>query len=199
MTELTLDTSKNHSEDFLIYPSETDPPKTMNALTARSPWANESTCALAKKLWEDHSSGEIAKILSANLGITVKRNAVIGYLHRQKLTVANKTEVHPLTSGSSGPRAKYSIPGPKPKPKTERATPSFRPRVTHESPEIKAMRCAEVVPLNVSLFDLAHGQCKFPYGDGPTFVFCGHEAVKDHSYCQAHRALSVKPTKGMSA
>lgn len=195
MTELTLDTSKNHSEDFLIYPSETDPPKTMNALTARSPWANESTCALAKKLWEDHSSGEIAKILSANLGITVKRNAVIGYLHRQKLTVANKTEVHPLTTRAFAPRPKYSKPGPKPKPKTERITSALRPRVTHESPEVKAMRCAEVVPLNIGLEALNETTCKWPYGDGP-WTFCGNGALKGLPYCQPHQALATKPTRG---
>lgn len=99
----------------------------------------------------------------------VSRNSIIGKVHRLKLERRGANSNRLINSGSK--------PGPKP----------------------KAMRCEEVVPLNVSLFDLAHGQCKFPYGDGPAFVFCGHEALKDRSYCGPHMRLSTKPTRGLSA
>lgn len=171
---------------FVAYPSQPDPP--LAILPVVVGWTGERVERLKVLYAEGLSCSQIAAEL-----LHISRNGVIGKVHRLGLERRGANS-NRLVHGSK--------PGPKPRPRVAnplgRGATLPREKIRHESPEIKAMRCAEIVPLNVSLFDLAHGQCKFPYGDGPTFLFCGHEAL-NHSYCQAHRALAVKPTKGLSA
>lgn len=157
-----------------------------------SPWSDQAICDRVKELWSDHSASEIRDALKVEFGIEVSRNAVVGRLHRAKLTLEQKTKIHPLTSSNYAPRVRSAN-----KPKPERSTP-MRQRIRHASPEVKAMRCEEIAPLNIDLLDLKHGECRFPYGDGP-FVFCGHPALNGSPYCQPHQALTRKPTTGVSA
>lgn len=164
---------------YNAYASETDPPPA---------YVNPWTDARVDRLKVLYAQGLSCSQIAAELG-NVSRNGVIGKCHRIGLERRGANS-NRLVSGSK--------PGPKPKPKTERVTPAFRPRVTHESPEIKAMRCAEVVPLNIGLEALNETTCKWPYGDGP-WTFCGNGALKGLPYCQSHQALAHKPTKGLSA
>lgn len=72
--------------------------------------------------------------------------------------------------------------------------------------ELRALRCVEIIPRNVSLIDLEPGDCRYPYGDGP-FVFCGHPKFGDAPYCGPHLRLCTgigttserAATKGMAA
>ena len=44
-----------------------------------------------------------------------------------------------------------------------------------------------------TLLDLEHGECRWPFGDGP-FLFCGDPAQDNSSYCSGHHAIAwVKP------
>ena len=54
------------------------------------------------------------------------------------------------------------------------------------------LRCDEVKPLNVPLFELEPQQCRWPYGDR-SFVFCGHLRLEASQYCLSHYALSIGP------
>lgn len=149
------------------------------SLPAPSPgWTDERVDRLKTLYAEGLSCSQIASEIGH-----VSRNSIIGKVHRLKLERRGANS-NRLVNGSK--------PGPKPKPKAERA---FRPRVTHESPEIKAMRCAEVVPLNIGLEALNETTCKWPYGDGP-WTFCGNGALKGLPYCASHQALGTKPTRG---
>ena len=48
-----------------------------------------------------------------------------------------------------------------------------------------------VVPLGVNLTDLAHDQCRWPYGEGP-YTFCGHKKSASHkSYCDHHAYMGT--------
>jgi hypothetical protein len=51
-------------------------------------------------------------------------------------------------------------------------------------------------PLHLSLLDLEEGQCRFPFGDGPNYTFCGcpvHEEGKP--YCAEHHAQTHLPVR----
>ena len=148
-------------------------------------WTDERVERL-KTLWAAGLS--CSKIASA-LG-HVTRNAVIGKVTRLGLDLRGK--------GGNYNGNQRSNPGPKSRPRVAKpaAITLRQPKVSHESPEIKAMRCDEITPLNVSLLDLAHGQCRYPYGEtgvGDGVLFCGHPAVKDRSYCASHFTLTIKP------
>lgn len=66
-------------------------------------------------------------------------------------------------------------------------------RLVPKVKESAALRCAEVTPLNIPFSDLGERECRYPYGDGP-YLFCGHPAQADSSYCPAHHRLCwMKP------
>lgn len=39
---------------------------------------------------------------------------------------------------------------------------------------------------NISLAELGPGQCRWPHGDRPPFVFCGAPVVEGRPYCPEH-------------
>lgn len=43
---------------------------------------------------------------------------------------------------------------------------------------LKPLKVAAVVPLNLSLAELAANGCRYPYGDSGDFTFCGHQRVE---------------------
>ena len=156
-----------------------------NATFVNAPgWTDERVARLKEVYKDGLSCSQIAALLGF-----VSRNAVIGKVHRLGLE----------RRGSNYSGNQRSKPGRKPQPRVERSPViQFRPKVRHESPELKAMRCAEIEPLHIGIDALTFENCHWPYGDGP-FTFCGHISLKGRSYCEAHFALSTKPTKGISA
>ena len=107
------------------------------------------------------------------------RNAVIGRVHRLGLEKRGKGKT-PEKSMRAPSSARARSPA---KPKAIVIRP---PRQEIE------LRCAEVVPLQADLVELTHGQCRYPFGDGP-FTFCGHPKYGSSSYCSAHFFLSIGP------
>lgn len=57
-------------------------------------------------------------------------------------------------------------------------------------PTKSAIRIAAeaVNPLGVSMLELKHGQCRYPYGTKP-YNFCGHPVHEEKSYCKEHYEL----------
>jgi hypothetical protein len=59
------------------------------------------------------------------------------------------------------------------------------------------MRCADAIPLGISLVELEIEHCRYPDGDGP-FTFCGQQRMDGSSYCHSHSALSITKSRSNS-
>jgi hypothetical protein len=145
---------------------------------AQSIW-NDARVAEAKRLYEaGRSASETAAELSRDSGIAITRNAVIGMWHRKGI------------GGRSAPLKS----GPKPKAEPRRIVRIRQTAAGHlhfietVEKDQPALRAAQVEPLHISLLDLKHNSCRFPYGLGP-YTFCGCEAVPDRPYCAPHQEL----------
>lgn len=147
---------------------------------------------LLKKLWME---GLSASQIAAELGEGVTRNAVIGKVHRLKLSGRAK----PATS-SSRPRAARST--------TRRSSSSggggMKRRVVTNvigATALKATEMEEVDALphqqaelfippeeRIGLLSLNETTCKWPIGDPllPDFHFCGRDSEEDKPYCEFH-------------
>lgn len=177
-------------------------------------WTDERV-ELLKKLWAD---GLSASQIAAQLG-GVSRNAVIGKVHRLKLSGRTK-------SASSGtPKVKRATP---PRPSSPSrggfnggsggggggsAIGRTTSTVTHAvgatmmKSEVTALAYADidrrpiedvVVPIskNLTLVELSENTCKWPQGDplAEDFHFCGHQSEESSPYCKYHSKLAFQPT-----
>lgn len=153
-------------------------------------WTEELTSRL-KTIYETGiSSAEIA----AEMNCGISRNAVIGKVNRMGLTRSNGHE-NRIPSGRSPRHQAY-------KPREKRATIRFI-RCNSNSNAMRVvdtvefdaaeMRCVEVEPRHLSLIDLEPNDCRWPYGDGPGFTFCGQPRFASSHYCGPHTALSWGP------
>jgi len=147
-------------------------------------WTDELR-AKVTLLWVSHSAAEISSILWEKDRVHKSRNAVIGLLHRLKLTSSDKLEVHPSSNNAHKPRQIA--------PRTGKISRRFEPR------------CIEVEPQHVNVIELSG--CAFPYGGyvGPgipetPITFCNHPKLNGSSYCGPHNAIVwVKPIKTWAA
>ena len=126
------------------------------------------------------SYAEIAAKIRNECGVVFSRNAAIGRANRLGL----QSSLGPKDSNKTKPRKP-----PREREPRRRAPPTFRAAI-HFQADANGYRCAPVEPLHVSLADLEHDQCRWPYGDGP-FTFCGHTIIGGGSYCDLHEALSI--------
>jgi len=162
-------------------------------------WTEERV-ELLKKLWME---GLSASQIAAVLGDGVTRNAVIGKVHRLKLSGRAK----PV---SSAPRVRSA-----PRPSRRVASPSgrsfggmsSRPRSMGSAPmlgatalkisedyETEAYQLPQVQELDIpleqrlTLLQLNEHTCKWPIGDPltPDFYFCGQAHDEGRPYCEFH-------------
>lgn len=159
-------------------------------------WTDERVETL-KKLWAE---GLSASQIAAQLG-GVSRNAVIGKVHRLKLSSRGR---------ATSPRTRQK------KAQPTGTTTSRRPRNTRpittsigatalqaqfdEEPVARLyVRPSEnvVVPISrkLSLVQLNETTCKWPNGDplSEEFSFCGNEAGESGPYCTYHSRLAYQP------
>lgn len=165
-------------------------------------WTDERV-ELLKKLWlEGLSASQIAGVL----GEGVTRNAVIGKVHRLKLSGRAKP-------ASSAPRARSTV-----RPGRRVAAPSsagrsgglggmMKQRSMSSAPmhganalkiseefETEAYVAPQVAELfipveqRLSLLQLSEHTCKWPIGDplSPEFYFCGQHSNEGKPYCEFH-------------
>src|SRR5690606_17187773 len=164
-------------------------------------WTDERV-ELLKKLWMD---GLSASQIAAELGEGVTRNAVIGKVHRLKLSARAKptnTTQRARPAARTAPRrvaspaATISHVAPKPRPQ-----PMARPQVMGATalavaPEMEAdlyvaPAAAELfIPEDkrLNLLQLNEHTCKWPIGDPLTkdFYFCGQHSLETGPYCEFH-------------
>lgn len=168
-------------------------------------WTDERV-ALLKKLWmEGLSASQIAGELSG--GVT--RNAVIGKVHRLKLSArAKPTNVaaRPKTPRASAPRRPTSSATPATPRSTINVSSQRRaaaaPMIgatalkieseveTEVAMEVQAQPVELFIPVEerVSLLQLTEKTCKWPIGDpmSSEFHFCGRESEEGKPYCDFH-------------
>jgi GcrA cell cycle regulator len=167
------------------------------ARSETSMWTDERVEQL-RKLW---SEGLSASQIAAHLG-GVSRNAVIGKVHRLKLSArgrATSTQARPKkqpnghTSGRTAVRAASvsrsttSSIGATALAMQFDVEPYVRPRPIENV----------VVPISrrLKLVELSERTCKWPNGDPLTeeFHFCGNDSAETGPYCTYHSRIAFQP------
>ena len=167
-------------------------------------WTDERV-ELLKKLWmEGFSASQIA----GELGEGVTRNAVIGKVHRLKLSgrarpasAAPRVRTAPRSSGSQrrvaapSSNARTTLSGMM-KDRRMNSAPMIGATALKISEEVEreayvAPQVTELfIPLEqrLSLLQLSETTCKWPIGDPllPDFYFCGQHSDDGHPYCEFH-------------
>ena len=164
-------------------------------------WTDERVEQL-KKLWAE---GLSASQIAAQLG-GVSRNAVIGKVHRLKLsgrgkTTSTQTRSKKVNTGvSSGHRSAGSLGHMSSRVvnrsvgatalQTEYSTDLVTHTVTKTVTDV-------VVPISrrLELVQLSERTCKWPVGDPlqPDFNFCGNDVGESGPYCTYHSRLAYQP------
>lgn len=161
-------------------------------------WTDERV-DLLKKLWAE---GLSASQIAAQLG-GVSRNAVIGKVHRLKLSsrgratnAAPRQKKAPMASGSAAPKKSRS---------TVRSVAASigatALKVQFEEDAIAYQHVRPVrdvvVPIsrNLKLVQLSERTCKWPNGDplSEDFSFCGNDTGESGPYCGYHSKLAYQP------
>ena len=153
-------------------------------------WAPEHSDALRGHLAKGMSFSEIVKAINLRFGTTYSRNAALGRARRMGLT-GEERPTSPL--GGKPP----SLPRIGESRSTELRMPAFHwPAPVFERVKAKKLRCVEIEPRHLSLIDLEHGDCRYPYGgdeEGEAITFCGRPRRTGTSYCTPHFHLSRNP------
>ncbi|MGH6714415.1 MAG: GcrA family cell cycle regulator [Bradyrhizobium sp.] len=152
-------------------------------------WAPEHSGALRELLARRLSFSEVAAVINRRFNTAYSRNATVGRARRMGLLGAGRPGLPPLVqprlsrlgevcpAGPASPRVPWPIPP------------------VREAQPVK-LRCVEIDPRHLSLFDLKQGDCRYPYGgdeEGEAITFCGHPRRPDSSYCTPHFHLTSGP------
>lgn len=149
-----------------------------------NPWTDERI-ELLTKLWRE---GESAGKIALQLGHYFTRSAILGKVHRLKLSddPSIKKHIHygiPYTVGRrpDGYRRKALPKNPQGKP----------PAPTYETTALIA--AVERSEAACTFAELAEGMCRYPYGDPreANFAFCGRSAKG--AYCSGHVSICYVP------
>jgi len=161
-------------------------------------WTDERV-ELLRKLWAE---GLSASQIAAQLG-GVSRNAVIGKVHRLKLSGRGRATAAPARQkkASSAPAsrpARAASPARAAAP-TVGAT-ALQVQFDAEPVARQHLRAVDnnvVVPISrrLDLTQLTERTCKWPNGDplSDDFHFCGNEAGESGPYCAYHARLAFQP------
>ncbi|WP_367716200.1 GcrA family cell cycle regulator [Nitratireductor sp. GISD-1A_MAKvit] len=161
-------------------------------------WTDERVETL-KKLWAE---GLSASQIAAQLG-GVSRNAVIGKVHRLKLSSRGRATSTRTRQKKAAPAAPSSTTTRRPR--TTRPTTvsvgatALQAQFDEEPVAQTYMRPVEnvVVPISrkLELVQLTETTCKWPNGDplSEDFSFCGNETGENGPYCGYHSRLAYQP------
>jgi GcrA cell cycle regulator len=160
-------------------------------------WTDERVELLSKLWGEGLSASQIASQLGS-----VTRNAVIGKVHRLKLSSRGRS-----TAPAAKPKKQSSTPT-RPAARaasvTRHVTTSIGATALASGYEVEQvvrpqLRPVEnvVVPISrrLQLVQLSDRTCKWPNGDPLTedFSFCGNDAAESGPYCAYHARLAFQP------
>ncbi len=162
---------------------------------------NDERVEMLRKLWGE---GLSASQIAAHLG-GVSRNAVIGKVHRLKLSSRGRAAAAPARPKKV---AKPPVAAPKPGVRTTvtRSMPASIGATalqvqfdTDYAPQISMRAQPEnlVVPISrrLRLVELTERTCKWPNGDplSEDFSFCGNDPAETGPYCKYHSKLAFQP------
>ncbi len=168
-------------------------------------WTDERV-EMLKKLWaEGLSASQIANQLG-----NVTRNAVIGKVHRLKLSGRGKTTSSTprvkkvsVSSGSSAPRMSSGRSASPPRGMSSHGHSVGNAALKMDYVSVvRSQPVAEISPLYIvpvsrelKLVQLTESTCKWPKGDPmhDDFSFCGNEAPDAAPYCGYHAKLAYQP------
>jgi GcrA cell cycle regulator len=153
------------------------------------------------ELWKKHTATQISGILAAR-GLHFTRNSIIGLVHRAGLKGHDKILEHPLSRPQRRPK---SVGKPRPKLRIVNGGGKSNLRVAWSTQtDMPDLRCVEVDPLHLRFEQLVSDSCRYVYGDGVPFTFCGHRQQEGSSYCPHHKMLChelpwKRRTRGVAA
>jgi GcrA cell cycle regulator len=162
-------------------------------------WTDERV-ELLKKLWAD---GLSASQIAAQLG-GVTRNAVIGKVHRLKLSSRGRATASPVRQKKTQAAAS-SVRSPSRSATTSRTmtasigATALQTQFDAEPITRQVLRPGEnvVVPISrrLQLIQLNERTCKWPNGDplSEDFHFCGNDAAETGPYCNYHSRIAFQP------
>ncbi|MBD8065770.1 GcrA cell cycle regulator [Devosia sp. PTR5] len=166
-------------------------------------WTDERV-ELLKKLWME---GLSASQIAGELGEGVTRNAVIGKVHRLKLSArAKPTNTAPRSRPAAARPAPRRVASPAAT--MSSASHAGKPRMTTPRPQVMGATALAMAPemetelyvapasqelfipehKRLSLLQLSEQTCKWPIGDPLTkdFYFCGQHSLESGPYCEFH-------------
>jgi GcrA cell cycle regulator len=151
-------------------------------------WAPEHSGALRDFLGLGLSCSEAAAAINARFKTAYSRSAALGRARRMGLAGLDRLRPPPhLTPLPPG--------GPHEVRAAEPRSSGFHWPKPVFGGAVK-LRCVGINPRHLSLTELEHGDCRFPYGgdeDGEAITFCGRPRRPDSSYCAPHFHLSRGP------
>lgn len=140
--------------------------------------SHQWTDSIVQRLRDLHATNlsfsEIAVELNEEFATSITRNACIGKSKRIGLPERAMTQAE---RGKLSHDKWRMV-------RVKKAVPQ-QPKISVPKPSVE-----DVTPLHVSFMDLERDQCRFPYGDGPSFTFCGCRAFDGGSYCEPHHTLT---------
>ena len=160
-------------------------------------WTDERV-ELLRKLW---SEGLSASQIAAQLG-GVSRNAVIGKVHRLKLSSRGRATAAPAHKKKASPSASKSASRPAAAHRHVTATvgaTALQIQFDAEPVARQHLRPVEdvVVPISrrLKLVELTEHTCKWPNGDplAEDFSFCGNDVPETGPYCKYHARIAFQP------
>ncbi|NOJ43744.1 GcrA family cell cycle regulator [Bradyrhizobium australiense] len=155
-----------------------------------SNWAPEHSEALRKFLAKGLTFSEAAQAINSRFNTSYSRSAALGRARRLRLAPDDRREpsmptrpahLHDIGEPRAGDSRASALPWP---------VPLFK-----ETKPLK-LRCVTIEPRHVSLIELEHGDCRYPYGgddEDEVITFCGHSRRPGSSYCTPHFHLSRNP------
>jgi len=164
---------------------------------------NDERVELLRKLW---SEGLSASQIASHLG-GVSRNAVIGKVHRLKLSSRGRAQAAPArpkkvvkpTASVAKPMARTTTTTTRSMPASIGATALQVQFDTDYLPQHHMRQQPDnvVVPISrrLRLVELTERTCKWPNGDPlhEDFSFCGNDSAETGPYCQYHSKLAFQP------
>lgn len=157
-------------------------------------WTEERVETL-RKLWAD---GLSASQIAAQLG-SVSRNAVIGKVHRLKLSSRGRStaaapRVKKASSGAATAKVVKTVARP-----VAATIGANALQIAFDAEPVARYRPIEdvVVPISraLKLVELTERTCKWPNGDplSENFSFCGNESGETGPYCKYHARVAFQP------
>ncbi len=137
-------------------------------------WPEAHDHALKVALDEGCSFRQAAMVVNDLFKTRYTRNSAIGRAGRIGLTQPTKVNLKPKRV-----RAQKQIKPPPPQMEPQKLTCEAVP-----------MRTADVIPLNLTIYDLTAETCRWPYGEAPPLVYCGCPTLGAGPYCDAHTGLA---------